>query len=287
MVTNSPPLPSIIPSGALKSSSTSATYGDLPSSYTGTMASNHSALESSNSSSRESSSHSALKSLSSSSRESSPSDAWDFRKVDSEMKYRLLFTWHLLSCRLVDDGNEAANAHRFWSCVSGTDPNEDLWFWEDEDEEYIQTFTNGWDLSVWMSEVEWADACRALEARQLQHSHPRTPSPVSHLTPQTRLGFIAWLIVGNVHLKERAFPWVGLNDLIKYWQQLPIFVDSIFDYSFDFSFGWTVTTVTTILDCHHCGVSFMNVWLETMLQVYSIDDLQSIPWYQQCTCFPE
>ncbi|KAF8150325.1 hypothetical protein K438DRAFT_1988635 [Mycena galopus ATCC 62051] len=30
----------------------------------------------------------------------------------------------------------------------------------------------------------------------------------------------------------------------------------------------------------------MNVWLETMLQVYSIDDLQTIPWDHQCTYFP-
>ncbi|KAF8150326.1 hypothetical protein K438DRAFT_1779101 [Mycena galopus ATCC 62051] len=125
MATNFPSLPSIIPSDASKSSSTSVTCGGSPSPHTGTIASSHSALESSSSSSRESSS----------------SDTGDF--VDSEMKYRLWFTWHLLGFRVVDNFNEAADTHRFWSCVSGTDPNEELWFWEDEDEEYIQTLTKG------------------------------------------------------------------------------------------------------------------------------------------------
>ncbi|KAF8124857.1 hypothetical protein K438DRAFT_1034979 [Mycena galopus ATCC 62051] len=265
------------PSRASRSSSTSATYGgSLSSPHTGVMASNHSALESSSSSSRESSPSDGPRRHVPPDNEPVPrsnvqSDTWDFRKVDSEMKYRLWFTRYLLEFSLFDviSGEAAQRREMFWSFVSGTD----LWFWEEEDEEYIQAFSNGWDLSLGMSEVEWADACRALEARQLQHSHPRTPSPVSHLTPQTRLRFIAWLIVAYVQLKEWGFLWMGtsLNDLIKSWE-LSIIIDS---------------TGFTTPECHHCRVSVMNVWLETMLQVYSIDDLQSIPWYQRCTCFPD
>ncbi|KAF8174671.1 hypothetical protein K438DRAFT_114731 [Mycena galopus ATCC 62051] len=247
--------------------------------HTWTMASSHSALESSSLSSRESSPSDGPRRHAPPDNESVPRsnvqpDTWDFRKVDSEMKYRLWFTWHILRMSLFHlvPAEAARRREVFWSCVSGTDPNEDLWLWEDEDEEYIQAFTNGWNLSLGMSEVQWADGRRALEARQLQHSHPRTPSPVSHLTPQTRLRFIAWLIVANVHLKERGFTWmnIGLDDLIEPWY---------------FSLG----LLTRTPECHHCRrrVSSINVWLETMLQVYSINDLQSIPWDQECTCFPD
>ncbi|KAJ7828709.1 hypothetical protein B0H13DRAFT_2373054 [Mycena leptocephala] len=38
--------------------------------------------------------------------------------------------------------------------------------------------------------------------------------------------------------------------------------------------------------CDICGVSHLSpVWIETMSQVYSLDDLRSIPWYDNCNCF--
>ncbi|KAJ7882128.1 hypothetical protein B0H13DRAFT_2344845 [Mycena leptocephala] len=134
------------------------------------------------------------------------------QKIDSDFRYRVWFTWHLMQT-LIPGTDEAADRRQeeFWvTAVSRTDMNGDLWFWENGDEEYIKAFTEDHLLKAALEipMVDWTNACRALDARQPESR--LTASPLSHLTPQTRLLFIAWLIVaerGRMHLQNIIACW--------------------------------------------------------------------------------
>jgi hypothetical protein len=148
--------------------------------------------------------------------------------------------------------------------VSGMDTNGNLWLWEDEDEEYIKEFIGHHSLHLLeLPMVDWSNACQALEARR--QLAPRPPaSPLSHLTPQSRLLFIAWLVVGELGRRQH------LGDMITYWGI------SLADFIAD----------TAVERCNICQVShLLKCWMETMLEVYLPCDLQSIPWYPRCSCF--
>ncbi|KAJ7790660.1 hypothetical protein B0H14DRAFT_208361 [Mycena olivaceomarginata] len=207
-------------------------------------------------------------------------DAFDVLKTQSEFKYRVWFTWRLVNFSLKGIENARTAARRqeqFWMAIAKMDPNEDLWLWEDEDEGYIKAFvedhSSDWipESSLEMSAFEWAHASQALEERPPQRP---TVSPVSHLAAHTRLRFIAWLIVADVTPKDRL-RLAGLEPLVRDWRLC-------------------IADSSTYSSCcgapHCCGVS-RNIWLETMLHVYSVDDLQSIPWYPEdssletCKCF--
>ncbi|KAJ7807499.1 hypothetical protein B0H13DRAFT_1928984 [Mycena leptocephala] len=106
----------------------------------------------------------------------------------ANFKHRLRFTWYILQMHVPQ-----AALPFWWAAVSGVDANGDLWFWEDEDEEY------------------------ALETRQLERR--RMASPLSHLTPQSRFRFMAWFIVAEVARKGQLKTGHigGLHDLIACW----------------------------------------------------------------------
>jgi hypothetical protein len=56
--------------------------------------------------------------------------------------------------------------------------------------------------------------------------------------------------------------------------------------------AWATSTTMVELDfipsiqhCKICGVSqWLDPWITTMLEVYSVDHLASIPWRCTCTC---
>ncbi|KAJ7751716.1 hypothetical protein B0H14DRAFT_3602421 [Mycena olivaceomarginata] len=178
---------------------------------------------------------------------------WDIRGIDSDFKYRVWFTQHL-----IQSGGAVWRGAEFWIPVSKADPNEDIWFWEDEDEEHIEAFMDDHPdhLVLEISEEEWSNACLALEARDL-----------SHLTPEVRLRFMAWLVAA-INLKAYRFRRPSLRALLQWWRF------SILEYQ--------------LIDCCGiCGVSgaHLDLWVETMLHVYSVDDLQSILWDRGCGCF--
>jgi hypothetical protein len=187
------------------------------------------------------------------------------QKIDSDFKYRVWLTWHLMTMLIPGTAEAVARIReKFWmDMVSRMDPNRDLWFWENEDEEYIKVFTEDHLLQVTleMPVVDWVKACRALDARQPEFQ--LTANPLSHLTPPTRLLFIAWLIVA-----ERSQ--MHLHHIIAYW-----------------GISLAISTAdSTVERCNICGVSqLLKGWMETMLEVYLLDDLRSFPWYVQCDCF--
>jgi hypothetical protein len=156
----------------------------------------------------------------------------------------------------------------WWPAVSGADANGDLWFWEDQDEEFVNAFADPPYHALRMPLADWTIACLALKTRQLECR--RTTSPLSHLTPQSRFYFMAWFIIAEVARKGKLETGDngGLHDLIACW-------------------GMSLGIVGSDRErCRICRVShILAIWLETMLEVYMLDDLRLIPWYPECSCF--
>ncbi|KAF7333365.1 Protein kinase domain-containing protein [Mycena venus] len=201
---------------------------------------------------------------------------WDIHGIDSEFKYRVWFTWRLIkfsSWNIAghgDVGNVAwiGREAEFWRSVCRADPAEDIWLWEDEDEEYIKTLIEDHlsdELEV--SAVERSTACLALKARDRQRPHRRISSPVSPLTPEVRLRFMAWLVIVAVYPKEVRFQRASLHTLLQSW-------------------GYIIAGSQLMNGCGICRVSVhLNLWVDTMLHVYSVNHLQWISWDYPCSCF--
>ncbi|KAJ6551299.1 hypothetical protein B0H19DRAFT_1157146 [Mycena capillaripes] len=104
---------------------------------------------------------------------------------------------------------------------------------------------------------------RALEVRQ---SRPKVPaSPLAHLAPRTRFRFIAWLLMTGPLRDPGKLRSVEV--LIPEWAKL-------------------MNLRSDTKTCDTCRVShLLPIWSETMLTVYSYEDLQSVPWDQGCDCF--
>jgi hypothetical protein len=163
--------------------------------------------------------------------------------------------------------------------ICGSDGNGDLWLWEEEDEEGIREFTIGNEtLSVsqisedgnnvfQITEEDWNDAFEALEARFSRTAV--AASPVAHLPSQARLRFIAWLVVAGPLRKQtvmRVADIPSIAMLIYSWAQVT---------------DLPLTGGT----CDVCGVSgVLPIWIETMLEIYSPDDLRLLSWNEECNC---
>jgi hypothetical protein len=150
----------------------------------------------------------------------------------------------------------------------------DLWLWEEEDEEYIEEFAKSLppsflETATSVDSEYWDAVYEALETRQSR----TMASPLTHVTPRVRLCFVAWLIlVGHLRKDSRLDPRsnadLDIETLIFFWAKSLNLHD------------WTTRT------CNICRVSqVLPMWTETMLQVYSLDDLRTIPWYDKCNCF--
>ncbi|KAJ6531272.1 hypothetical protein B0H19DRAFT_474537 [Mycena capillaripes] len=184
----------------------------------------------------------------------------------ANFKHRLWFIWYIwyIAQLQLESGKRLP-----WSAVvHGADANGDLWLWEDEDEKCIKEFAEDLTYVPEMPMEYWDDACRALEARQLRTTE--LASPLSHLTPKTRLRFIAWLIVAGP---------VRMNQILQ---------------EGDFRLGISITRWDRAIsdsphnansDAETCKCRVLRIWFETMLEVYLLEDLQSTPWYHTCNCF--
>lgn len=195
----------------------------------------------------------------------------------ANFKYRLWFIWQIWSAQ----DSILANAVRMlpWgSMVSG-----DLWLWEDEDEECIKEFIKDSDLSG-PGEIPvegWKEACRAFEARQSRTTVPA--NALSHLTPQTRLRFIAWLILAGPVRRDKMLQ-------LKMWRDRGVLLQrGGFRSIAELISSWAESMNLSRQIANFCGVcrlsDFLPMWCETMLAVYSLKDLRSIPWDCACNCF--
>ncbi|KAJ7779272.1 hypothetical protein B0H16DRAFT_810065 [Mycena metata] len=134
----------------------------------------------------------------------------------------------------------------------------DLWLWEDEDEQYLEGFALSRSGLTAITARDWASACSAFEVHLSQST--TFVNPLAHLTCQNRLRFIVWLNLTK---------YGKLSELIGTWGNflsLPFLVEV----------------------CQRCKISrFLENWLETMREVYPLEDLQLIPWECPCECFAE
>jgi hypothetical protein len=114
------------------------------------------------------------------------------------------------------------------------------------------------------------DGCQAFDQRSVQIP----PEPLfAQLTPEVRVRLFGWFIIagplrsGNFHYTD----FFRLNALIEAWATSTTMV------KLDF--------IPSIHHCKICGVSqWLDPWITTMLEVYSVDHLASIPWRCMCMC---
>ncbi|KAJ6466794.1 hypothetical protein C8R45DRAFT_478176 [Mycena sanguinolenta] len=137
-----------------------------------------------------------------------------------------------------------------------------FWLWEDEDEEYIKQFAQFLPAS---HSIPFGDSHGTRPCRTV------TANPLAHLTPKTRLLFVAWLMVAGPIRKDRILKDQGLRDinmLIYDWfKSTALFSDS-----------------TATETCRICSVShLLPIWMETLSQIYPLEDLKSLPW-SGCDC---
>ncbi|KAF7369136.1 Protein kinase domain-containing protein [Mycena venus] len=185
-------------------------------------------------------------------------------------EYRIWFTSYIFWCSA--DGRTGPP---WWDLLCGAAAN-DLWLWEDEDEEVIKKLVEDLDSHRdrdnhhWVPLKEWDDACRALSARLSRKTAPASSRPLAHLTPPIRLRFIAWLLLAGPLERTRilldaGFPGIG---------------SLIYDWANALQYLGPAATI-----CKVCRISHaLPIWIATMLEVYSLEDVRSIPWYYECNC---
>jgi hypothetical protein len=123
----------------------------------------------------------------------------------TNFKYRLWFTYYMYTI-----WDETAHSLQWLVTACVVD---DLWFWEEEDEECIQEFAKALPLESFpetvmsMDSKYWDKACQDLGARRSQ----TMASPLAHVTPQIRLRFMAWLILAGPLRKDIGSKWNELH----------------------------------------------------------------------------
>ncbi|KAJ7040996.1 hypothetical protein C8F04DRAFT_1081294 [Mycena alexandri] len=180
----------------------------------------------------------------------------------ASFQYRLWFTWRGLP---PDKLRQPHIYPDLWPETLSACP----WLWDDEsgDEECIKAFAEDSSLLPQMLLVDWANACRALQAHQ---SSTRTtlPHPLHPLTSEIRLYFIAWLMVTAPPQSRGDFePVRKIEKFISDWAELIAMPDSP-------------------QCCDFCEIShILPLWIGTMRQVYELDHLRSIPRNHECSCW--
>ncbi|KAJ7779202.1 hypothetical protein B0H16DRAFT_808645 [Mycena metata] len=179
----------------------------------------------------------------------------EFYSGYANFQYRLWFIWRRLD-GLVDVDQIG------WSGMISSCP----WLWEDEasaDEECIKVFAEGLSLLPHIPPLEWVNACQTLQVRLPRTRSP--PHPLAPLTSQTRLPFIAWLMVAESPRMDDNPK--RIEHLILDWAQL-------------------IAIPEKASPCHFCRIShILPVWIRTMRQICELDQFRSIPWTHKCNCW--
>jgi hypothetical protein len=199
-------------------------------------------------------------------------------------KYRLWFTWYILSMsRDPQVPTQGVDIEMWLAIIAGTNPVGDIWLWQDMDEDYIRQFApaavGSLGVRQELSDADWRKARRALQARETRtfsQSPPirrvATQAP-PHLDSSGRACIIAWFIIAGPvryeHLRHGHSQ--RLNALIAAWAK-------------SINADWNLTLGYRHY-CEVCGVSqWLELWVHTMLLVYSLDELASTPWRSTCKC---
>ncbi|KAJ7489301.1 hypothetical protein FB451DRAFT_686485 [Mycena latifolia] len=203
------------------------------------------------------------------------------RKPYADFKHRLWLSWYYLMLGSTSLTPEIRERRRMsWlAMMRRTGADEDLWLWEEEDEEYLEKALQPFgDLKALapfrVDDVPVEDLCVAFEA--LERGKPRSPTKVfTRRSPQIRVRVIAWFIVAGPSRQEimRDGGSPSLTTLITDW-------GSLF-----YNFFQPAALAVSNTRCAFCRVShLLPIWVDTMLQFCFLDDLKSIPWWPACTC---
>ncbi|KAJ7088696.1 hypothetical protein C8R44DRAFT_443982 [Mycena epipterygia] len=192
-------------------------------------------------------------------------------------KYRVLITWYLME--IYGGGKWLPLLRRSWlAMIEGADADkEDLWLWEDEDEESIKALRPHLTLqsqslySLRLFERDWVDACRALESRT---GKPRTIAQkvLARLSPHTRVRIIAWgIVAGPLRRSKLADPVQSPNlaRLIGLWGR------AFHSYGAE-------TSVCTCQRCQSHGFAVANAWRAKLFMLQDVENrncpLKKILW---------
>ncbi|KAK7063386.1 kinase domain-containing protein [Favolaschia claudopus] len=186
-------------------------------------------------------------------------------------KNRIWYTLCVLEIGLWSDSVTTAHVLR-----AVLDPNDILWAWEDEDEAEIQNLidhtpeTGGW----WQPKQEEElirCALDALEARINETQAQVGRGVLGHLDSRTRLRFMTWLllVISSVASTESAH--ISVTGLMNRWGLCC--VSQVRDDQNQEQ--CEICHTTQILDC----------WLETMLLLYTVNDLEAMQGWTRCHCF--
>ncbi|KAJ7113534.1 hypothetical protein C8R44DRAFT_984739 [Mycena epipterygia] len=183
-----------------------------------------------------------------------------------DFEHRVWLTWYSMQVHMPWSASRAS----WLAIIGGTDPHGDLWLWEDGDEEQAKALRDkNYGYQITIPKEDLVDAFRALEAR-IRKSWPPAQNVLAHLSPQTRVGIISWLIVAGPlrqsRLKSGDYRMLNFTILLKEWA--------------------TMFCSRSLYPCNRCQISLttVRIWAEIMLQVHSVEDLVSIQWSRGCNC---
>ncbi|KAJ7113462.1 hypothetical protein C8R44DRAFT_710619 [Mycena epipterygia] len=181
-----------------------------------------------------------------------------------DFEHRVWFTWYSMQMHM-----EPTKHRTSWlAIIEGTDPHGDLWLWEDGDEEQAKAVHDTYHNPIPCPREDLVDVFRALESRT-RKSRPPAQNVLAHLSPQTRVGIISWLIVAGPlrqsKLKSGDYQMLDFTTLLK---------------------EWATMFCRRSLRCNRCQISLtaVRIWAGFMKQVHSVEDLLSIPWSFGCNC---
>lgn len=180
----------------------------------------------------------------------------------SAFKYRVWFMRHVIH---VVSRRRAESQRSLWlQMVEGMDAQTDLWLWKDEsDEEYLKTLQlsaviqwheDFWDLATALKTREWTHGRRISEPGRA----------LAGISPHERARVVGWLITVAASRKSGR-----VEELISQWANAS-----------------SIPQGQAGLPCVHCNLPdpVLRSWTQTMMHVYSLDDIRAIPWRAECQC---
>ncbi|KAF7377585.1 Protein kinase domain-containing protein [Mycena sanguinolenta] len=166
----------------------------------------------------------------------------------------------------------------WWAICGESDASSgSLWLWEDEDEEYLKVFAAHHSVPHIRVGDHSDGAYLALaDFRRRSQTAPVADLTLAHLTPETRLRFITWLMVAGPLRKDKI-----LQDTSRSFPSVDMLIND-----------WATSTALraagaapAMTTCSACGVSdVIPVWIDTLSKIYSVKDLRSLPWSRSCNC---
>ncbi|KAK6992510.1 kinase domain-containing protein [Favolaschia claudopus] len=176
-----------------------------------------------------------------------------------------------------DEPTDSDILFNFWAMV--LDPDEDLWLFEEEDDpELERRFPNAPELLLRDTEMLFRsnefpyDLAKTLRNRRsdMDSHNVQRAGRLAHLDTPTRLRFITWLFIVVGHCMKNPSEF-NISTAIRSWKQC-------------INLPRPASNQNDISCCSGCSEVALELWLQTMLQVYTSTYLALLPWGSPCNC---